>query len=64
MDQTGQSHEPFTISGKRNNPVVPATDNWQATQETLELSSMPDMCESIKQGLVEPVDVCTRALDW
>lgn len=64
MDQTAQSHEPIVISGKRNNAVLLAADDWQAIQETLYLLSVPGMRESIKEGLAEPVDACARELDW
>ncbi len=64
MDQTAQSHEPITMSGKRNNPFVLATDSWQATQETLYLLSVPGMRESIKEGLAGSVDTCARELNW
>ncbi len=64
MDQTAQSHEPIVISGKRNNAVLLAADDWQAIQETLYLLSVPGMRESIKEGLAEPVDTCAKELDW
>lgn len=64
MDQTAQSHEPIVISGKRNNAVLLAADDWQAIQETLYLLSVPGMRESIKEGLAEPVDACAKELDW
>lgn len=64
MDQTAQSHEPIVISGKRNNAVLLAADDWQAIQETLYLLSVPGMRESIKDGLAEPVDTCAKELDW
>lgn len=64
MDQTAQSHEPIVISGKRNNAVLLAADDWQAIQETLYLLSVPGMRESIKEGLAEPIDTCARELDW
>eukprot|EP01036_Dinobryon_divergens_P016087 gene16087-21802_t len=34
MDETASSHQPVLISGKRNNAVLIAADDWSAIQET------------------------------
>jgi prevent-host-death family protein len=64
MDEAAQSHEPIVISGKRNNSVLIAEEDWAAIQETLFLLSVPGMRESIKTGMTEPVDSCSTELDW
>lgn len=64
MDQAAESHEPITISGKRNDAVLLAAEDWHAIQETLYLLSVPGMRESIKEGMAEPVDACAKELDW
>lgn len=64
MDETAASHEPIVISGKRNNSVLIAEEDWTAIQETLFLLSVPGMRESIKTGLAEPADSCSTELDW
>jgi antitoxin YefM len=64
MDQTAESHEPIIISGKRNDAVLVAAEDWQAIQETLYLLSVPGMRESIKEGMAEPIDACAKELDW
>lgn len=64
IDQTAQSHRPILISGKRSNAVLVAEEDWTAIQETLFLLSVPGMRDSIKAGMVEPVDSCTTELDW
>ena len=64
MDQTAQSHEPVTITGKRSSAVLVSSEDWQAIQETLYLLSIPGMRESIKDGMAEPVDACATELDW
>jgi prevent-host-death family protein len=64
MDETTATHQPITISGKRNNAVLLSADDWQAIQETLFLLSVPDMRESIKAGMAEPVETCAKELDW
>jgi prevent-host-death family protein len=64
MDQAAESHEPIIISGKRNDAVLVAAEDWQAIQETLYLLSVPGMRESIKEGMAEPIDACAKELDW
>lgn len=64
MDQAAQTHRPILISGKRNNAVLLAEEDWSAIQETLFLLSVPGMRESIKAGMDEPIDTCAAELDW
>ena len=64
MDQAAESHQPIVISGKRNSSVLISVEDWEAIQETLYLLSIPGMRESIKQGMDESVEDCTKELDW
>jgi prevent-host-death family protein len=64
MDETAISHKPVLISGKRNNVVLVAEEDWSAIQETLYLLSVPGMRESIKTGMAEPLDKSAKALKW
>jgi len=64
IDQAALSHRPILISGKRNNAVLIAEEDWTAIQETLFLLAIPGMRESIKAGMAEPVDSCATELDW
>jgi len=64
IDQTNESHEPVLISGKRNNAVLVSEDDWKSIQETLFLSSIPGMKESIINGMKEPLSKSTKKIDW
>ncbi|RLA03616.1 MAG: type II toxin-antitoxin system prevent-host-death family antitoxin [Gammaproteobacteria bacterium] len=64
IDETSNTHEPIVITGKRGNAVLISEEDWNAISETLHLLSVPGMRESIKDGLIEPVDECTEDLDW
>ncbi|MBU0782590.1 MAG: type II toxin-antitoxin system Phd/YefM family antitoxin [Gammaproteobacteria bacterium] len=64
MDETAESHQPITISGKRHDAVLISAEDWQAIQETLHLLSVPGMRESIKEGMAEPPSSCSKELDW
>lgn len=64
IDQIAESHEPVTIAGKRNHAVLLSAEDWAAIQETLYLLSVPNMRESIKQGMETPTSECSTELDW
>ena len=64
LDKTAQSHEPIQITGKRNNAVLIAEDDWRAIKETLYLLSIPGMRASITEGLKTPLKKCDRKLKW
>ncbi len=64
LDEAASSHEPIQITGKRNNAVLIAEDDWRAIQETLYLLSIPGMRESIRKGLKTPVEKCSKDLKW
>ena len=64
LDSVAASHEPVQIAGKRNAAVLIAEEDWRAIQETLYLTAIPEMRESIIQGLKTSVDECDEELDW
>lgn len=64
IDQTNESHEPVVISGKRNNAVLIAEEDWNSIQETLYLTSVPGMRESIINGMKEPLEESIKELSW
>lgn len=64
LDSVAASHEPVQIAGKRNSAVLIAEDDWRAIQETLYLTSIPEMRESIIEGMKTPVDECDKELEW
>lgn len=45
MDEVAMTHEPITITGKRNNAVLISEDDWRSIQETIYLASIPGMTE-------------------
>jgi antitoxin YefM len=64
VDDVADSHDPIQIVGKRNSAVLVSEEDWRAIQETLYLSSIPEMRESIRKGLKTPVEKCEEELDW
>jgi prevent-host-death family protein len=64
IDETNSSHEPVFITGKRSNAVLISEDDWRSIQETLYLSSIPGMKDSIIEGLKTPVSDCSQDIEW
>jgi prevent-host-death family protein len=64
LDNVAESHAPLQIAGKRHNAVLVSEDDWRAIQETLYLSSIPGMKESIVKGLKTPIEKCDKDLNW
>ena len=64
IDETAQSHQPVTITGKRHNAVLVSEDDWRSVQETLYLVSIPGMRESVIEGMQTPVEECAEELEW
>ena len=64
IDEASDIHEPIQITGKRSNAILISEDDWRAIQETLYLTSVPGMRESIIEGLNTPLEECSEDLDW
>lgn len=64
LDDVADSHEPIQIAGKRHSAVLVSEEDWRAIQETLYLTSIPGMRESIVKGLKTPVGKCKTELGW
>jgi antitoxin YefM len=64
LDNLAESHEVVQIAGQRHSGVLVSEDDWRAIQETLYLTSVPGMKESIVEGLRMPIDQCAKELDW
>ena len=64
VDEVAASHQPALISGKRHNSVLVSEEDWHAIQETLHLTSVPGLRESIQQGMQTPIEECDKDLDW
>ena len=66
IDDSAESHRPVIIKGKRNTAVLVSSEDWAAIQETLFLTSIPGMRESILQGMNAPRSdfVKESELDW
>ena len=64
VDEVKETHEPVQIKGKRNSAILVSEDDWRAIKETLHLTSIPGMRESIKAGLDAPIEECEDEPGW
>jgi len=64
IDEASESHEPILITGKRNNAVLLSEGDWSSIQEMLYLLSIPNMRESIREGINSPVEECSEEPGW
>ena len=66
IDESAASHHPVIIKGKRNTAVLVSAEDWASIQETLYLTSVPGMRESILEGLNGPRSefIQESELDW
>ena len=64
IDEANKSHIPIQITGKRGNAILVSEDDWKAISETIHLSTIPGMVESIKEGMDETIENCSDTLEW
>lgn len=64
IDEVRESHEAIEIQGKRGSAVLLSEHDWRAIQETLYLTSIPGMRESILKGMATPDDAMSEEPGW
>ena len=64
VDEVKETHRPVQIVGKRNSAVLISEEDWKAIEETLYLTAIPGMRESIKKGLKTPIEKCEEKPGW
>jgi len=64
VEETNREHQPIIITGKNSDAVLLSLEDWNAIQETLYLTSIPNMKESIIDGLNTPIQDCETELKW
>jgi len=64
VEQTNETHQPIQITGKKSNAVLVSEEDWRNIQETLYLTSISGMRESIIEGMNTPTSDTSKDLDW
>ena len=58
------SGEPVKILKDTGNAILVSEEVWRGMTETLSLVAIPDMRESIRSGMREPIADTAKGLDW
>jgi prevent-host-death family protein len=64
LDETNSSHSPIHIKGKRGGAVLIGMEDWSAIEETIFLTSIPGMRESIINGMKTPLSKTSKVIKW
>ena len=64
LDEIQNIHEPVYIIGEKHSAVLLSESDWRSISETLYLSSIPGMKDSIVSGMQETVESCASSVDW
>ena len=64
IDEALLTHEPYLIKGKRKNAVLLLEQDWKSLQETLYLTTIPGMRESIQEGINTSLSQTSTDLPW
>ena len=66
IDEVTRQHLPIAISSEHNDAILVSKEDWESIQETLYLSQIPKLVDSIKQASQEPIEDCIglEDLEW
>lgn len=58
VEDVNRYSEPTLIVSKKGNAVLVSESDWNAIQETIYLNSVPEMVETIREGMATPIEDC------
>jgi len=64
LETIQDTYEPLIIAGEKHSAVLISEDVWRSIEETLYLSSIPGMKESIINGMKERIEDCSSTIEW
>ncbi len=66
LEQVNQESKPCIITSPKGDGVLISRDDWESLQETLCLQSIPELQESIIEGMKTPLSncLCEEELEW
>jgi PHD/YefM family antitoxin component YafN of YafNO toxin-antitoxin module len=64
LEEVQNTYEPLFITGEKHSAVLISEDVWRSIEETLFLTSIPGMKESIVAGMKENIEDCASTVDW
>lgn len=64
VDYAAESHNPVYIVNKKHKTVLISEEDYRSLLETLHITSIPGMTESILAASREPLENFSDTLDW
>ena len=64
LEKVQNTSEPLLITTEKHSAVLISEDFWRSIEETLYLTSIPDMKESIIAGMKENIEDCASEIEW
>ena len=64
LDEVQNTYEPMIITGENHSAVLISEEVWRSIEETLYLTSIPGMKDSIIEGMNEKIEDCSTTLEW
>jgi len=64
LEEVQDTYEPLIIAGEKHSAVLISEDVWRSIEETLYLSSIPGMKDSIINGMKEKIEDCASTVEW
>jgi PHD/YefM family antitoxin component YafN of YafNO toxin-antitoxin module len=64
LEKVQNTYEPVMISGEKYSAVLLSEEAWRSIEETLYLTSIPGMKESIIAGMQEKIENCSSVIEW
>ena len=64
LEEIQDTYEPLIIASEKYSAVLVSENVWRSIEETLYLSSIPGMKESIINGMKEEIENCASTIEW
>ena len=64
IDEVCETHLPIKVTGRERSTVLVSEEDWRGAQETLYISAIPGMADSIREGVATPVEECDAMLGF
>ena len=64
LEEVQNIHEPLIIAGEKHSAVLVSEELWRSIEETLYLTSIPGMKDSIIAGMKEKIEDCSCTIEW
>jgi len=64
LEEIQNTYEPLIIAGEKHSAVLVSEEVWRSIEETLYLTSIPGVKESIIAGMNEKIESCASTIEW